>query len=196
MGLVGLLVLNGGSDLPRAAGMHGTIMGYVVSHPALGSGLAVRRDDRDLPVLAFRYQFKFVQANGRGGLEDFRGRGTLTVYFDPDGFSNEVVSGATSIRGGEEIEQDQVDFHGSVDFNTFLLHLNLDETAVASHAFKFRGLTLRTPAHRTARDVLEGEFNSDFGVAIASAGTMPWMSAPQKLLALSGTPPATGPFTF
>ncbi len=197
MGLVGLLVLNGSYSLPRAAGMPGTIMGYVASHPALGSGLTVRRDGRNLPVLAFRCAFRFVQANGFGGLEDFHARGTLVVYYKADGFTNEVISGAGSTSGGDEIERDEVDLRGSVDFDTYLVHLSLDETAVATRAFTFRGFTLKPPAHRTARDVLEGEFNQDYlGIVIASAGTMPWMSAPQKLLALSGTPPPTGPFTF
>ncbi len=206
MGLVGLLNISSGPGLPHAAaGMHGTMMGYVVSHPMLGARLAVLRNGREAPVLAFKYDFKFVKADGAGsvlgglggGLEDFSARGTLVVYYNPAGFTNEVVSRADSIRGGEEIERDNVDFRGRVDFNTHLVHLSLDETSVATREFEFRGLTLKTPLHRTARDVLEGEFNADYlGVAIASAGTMPWKSASQKLLALSGTPPENGPFTF
>lgn len=172
-------------------------MGYVVSHPSLGSGLTVRSGDRKLPVLAFSYHFKLVRANGVGGFEDFSGRGTLTIYYRPEGFTNEVIAGGTSIRGGQEIEKDNVDFRGRVDFDTYLVHLYMNETAVATRAFTFRGLTMRTRTDRTAYDVLEGEFNEEFfGVAIASTAAMPWMSAPQKLLALSGSPPAAGPFQF
>lgn len=197
IGLVGLLALNGDSNLPHAGGMHGTVTGYVVSHPNLGSGLTVRREERDLPVLAFRLNFAFVRAAGRVGLEDFRGRGTLIIYYDGGGYTNEVISGAGSVRGGEEIERDEVEFRGSMDLSTYLIHLNLEETAVATRAFTFRGLTLQTRAYRRAYDVLDGEFGEGFsGVVIASTGTMPWMSASQKLLALSGSPPASGPFRF
>lgn len=187
MGLVGLLVMDPQTGPPRAAGMKGLIVGYVTSHPALGSNLSVRRNGHTLPVLAFRMTVVLVRADGLGGLEHTRGRGELDVFYDPAGFNDGLLNDPRTLDTAEEIEADSVDFHGSIDFDTYHFYLRVNETAVASRAFTFDGRRWHTPIARTAWDVLVGQYSEGFvGVAFASNNTMRSLSPEEKLGALAG----------
>lgn len=192
MGLVGLLVMDPRAGPPRAAGMKGLIVGYVLSHPALGSDLSVRRDGHALPVLAFRLTMVVVQANGVGGLEDMRGRGELDVFYDADGFGDVLLNDPRTLDGAAEVEADNVEFRGNIDFDTYRFYMRVHETALASRPFMFAGRKWCTPTSRTAWDVLVGEYSDGFvGVAIASNNTMHPLSPEEKLTALVGPRPGS-----
>lgn len=195
MGLVGLLVMDPEAGPPRAAGMKGVVVGYVTSHPALHSILLVGRHGHRLPVLAFRMTMVIVRSGGSGGMEDTSGRGELEVFYDPKGFGDALLNDPRTLDGAEEIEADDVEFHGRIDFNTYRFYMRLHETAVASRAFTFDGRKWRTPTSRTAWDVLVGEYSNGFvGVAFASNNTMRPLSPQEKLFALAG--PRPGSFRY
>ncbi len=190
VGLVGLLLMDPLAGPPRAAGMKGVIVGYVVSHPSLQSDLSVRTTaGHALPVLAFKLALVIVRSNGAGGLEDLHGRGTLNIYYKPDGFSDELLNYAGAIESNQRIESDHIEFQGYLNFNTYRLYLQMREVTVATSPFTFAGRSWRTPVARIARDVLIGEYSdSFFGLAIASSNAMVPLSPEEKLVALVGSP--------
>jgi hypothetical protein len=187
MGLVGLLLMDSRAGPPRAAGMKGIIVGYVTSHPALGSGLSTRRDGHIRQVLAFRMNIVLVKAQGLGGLEDTRGRGELDVFYDAAGFDDSILRDPRILEKDEEVEADAVEFRGSIDFNTYRFYMRVHETAMATQAFTFAGRRWRTPTARTAWDVLVGEYSDGFvGVAFASNNSLYPLSPEEKLISLAG----------
>ena len=191
MGLVGLVITDPLTGHQRAAGMEGMMVGYVVSHPALPTDLRVPagRDGHPLPVLAFRVTSFITQADGRQGPEELRGHGSLEVFFNPDGFSETVLHYPQALDNSELIESDEIKFCERTDFNTSRFYLHLLETATATRAFSFAGRSWRTPIHRTADDLLIGEYSDAFfGDADASINEASPLSPEEQLVALAGSP--------
>jgi hypothetical protein len=187
MGLVGLLLMDPRAGPPRAAGMKGVIVGYVVSHPALGFGLSTHRDGHLRPILAFRMNIVLVKAQGMGGLEETRGRGELDVFYDAAGFDDSLLRNPRVLENDEEVEADAVEFRGSIDFDTYRFYMRVHETAMTTQAFTFDGRRWRTPAARTAWDVMVGEYSDGFvGVAFASNNALFPLSPEEKLISLAG----------
>jgi hypothetical protein len=189
MGLVGLLLMDPFVGPPRAAGMTGVIVGYVISHPALDSDLSIHRDGQTLPVLAFKLNLVIVESSGAGGMQDLRGRGNLYVFYRPEGFSDTPLNYPPTLDGNLEIEADKIEFDGNINSDTYRFYMRMHETVVESRAFVFAGRTWRTPVSRTASDVMIGEFSDGFaGLAIASTNAMAPLSPQEKLIALVGPP--------
>jgi hypothetical protein len=193
IGLVGLLVEKPWVRGPRAPGMTGAIVGYVVSHPALPTDLFVPggRDGHPLPVLAFKLTFVIAKAEGRQGIgpEEIRGHGTLNVFYKPEGFTSAVLYNAGTFDNAQQIESDHIEFYANPDSGSDRLYRHLQETAIATHAFEFAGRTWRTPASRTASDLLIGQYSDSFvGEAYVSSGAMQASSPEESLIALAGAP--------
>lgn len=192
MGLVGLMQMNPEAGPPRAAGMSGLIVGYVVSHPALPSYLWVRgsRGTDWLPVLAFKMSFLLVKAEGaEAGLENIRGQGFIDVYFGASGFSDSLLHYAGSFEDSQRVERDRVEFYGNVNADTCRFYLHLQETALETWTFAYAGRNWRTPPSRIAWDLLVGEFSEGFvGVAFSSNNAMAPRSPEEKLIAIVGEP--------
>ena len=189
MGLVGLLLMDPYVGPPRAAGMTGVIVGYVISHPALGSDLSVRKNGETLPVLAFELNIVVVESNGAGGMEDIRGHGNLNVFYKPEGFSDAPLNYPPTLDSNLQIEADTVEFDGNINSDTYRFYMRMHETVVESRAFVFAGHTWRTPVSRTSSDIMIGEFSDGFaGLAIASTDAMAPLSPQEKLVALVGQP--------
>jgi hypothetical protein len=191
MGLVGLAITDPLTGHQRAAGMQGVMVGYVVSHPALPTDLRVPagRDGHPLPVLAFKVTSVITQADGRQGPEELRGHGTLEVFFNPDGFSETVLHYPQALENSEQIESDEITFYEKTDFNTSRFYLHLQETVTATRAFSFAGRSWRTPVHRTADDLLIGEYSDAFfGDAYVSTNVASPLSPEEQLIALAGSP--------
>lgn len=189
MGLVGLLLMDPLVGPPRAAGMTGVIVGYVISHPALDSELSVRRNGQTLPVLAFKLNLVIVESNGSGGLENLRGRGHLYVFYKPDGFGDAPLNYPPALDSNLQIEADKIEFDGNINPDTYRFYMRMHETVGERRAFVFAGRTWRTPVSHTAWDVMIGEFSDGFaGLAIASTNAMTPLSPQEKLVALVGPP--------
>ena len=189
MGLVGLLVMDPMTGPPRVAGMKGQVVGYVVSHPGLQAKPWVRRNGQTLPVLAFKLTVVIAQADGIAGFEELRGHGKLDVFYNPDGFSDTLLSYPRTLKNSQKIEVYDVEFRGNVDFDTEKFFMRLHETALATRPFSFDGRVWRTPVSLSSRDVLVGEYSRGFeSLVIASRDTMPPLSPQEKLIALVGSP--------
>jgi hypothetical protein len=191
MGLVGLVLRDPFTGPQRAAGMKAVMVGYVVSHPALPTDLRVPAgsDGHPLPVLAFKVTSVITETHGRQGPEETNGRGTLQVFFNPDGFSETILHYPQALDKSREVETDEVEFWETTDYNTSVFHLRLREVAVATQAFSFAGRNWRTPVRRTADDELIGAYSdSFFGDSYASVSQRSPLSPEEQLVALAGSP--------
>jgi hypothetical protein len=191
MGLVGLVLRDSLTGPQRAAGMKAIMVGYVVSHPGLPTDLRVpaASDGHPLPVLAFKVTSIITETHGRQGPEETNGRGTLQVFFNPDGFSETILHYPQALENSQEIETDQVEFWEKTDYNTSVFHLRLREVAVATRSFSFAGRSWRTPVHRIADDELVGAYSdSFFGDSYASVSLKSPLSPEEQLVALAGAP--------
>jgi hypothetical protein len=167
--------------------MRGVILGYVVSHPSLPRDLTVNSENQNLPILAFRFGFVLTRADGLVGAEDMRGRGILRMFYDPNGFTDEIVNNPESVLVANEIERDDVYFEGMLDFSDHRYYLRMHETSVASNPFSFARAEYRTPVGRVALNIMVGEYNGEsYGMAIASSGTMPYLTPTAKLATVIG----------
>lgn len=191
IGLVGLLPEKPWVGGPRAAGMNGVIVGYVVSHPALPADLFVtgRRDGQRVPVLAFKLTFVIAKAQGSQGPEVVQGHGTLKVFYKPNGFNETVLYYPGAFEQAREIESDHIEFYANPDSGSDRLYRHIRETTIATHAFEFAGRLWRTPDSRSASDLLVGQYSDSFvGEAYASAAAIQGQSPEESLIALAGAP--------
>jgi hypothetical protein len=192
MGLVGLELIDPSIGPQRAAGMQGLMVGYVVSHPALQTDLRVPAgtDGHPLPVLAFRVTSVVTrEAHGKDGPEELRGRGTLDVFFNPDGFSDDPLHYPPSLAGSQKIESDRIEFAEKTDYQIERYHLHLRETAIATWAFDFAGRSWQTPVGRTADSELIGQYSDIFsGDTYASTSVLSALSPEENLIAVAGSP--------
>ncbi|MGH7948902.1 MAG: hypothetical protein ACREQF_06740, partial [Candidatus Binataceae bacterium] len=162
----------------RTPGTTCVIRGYLTAHPALPTRPATLRDGREVPVLSFVMTVKITDAiwtrSNPGGesMLTSRGKGKLRVYYDPDGIDSAAITGWNSSPGGAEIEEDDV--RVEVEFRAPRTYwVRVQETAVATEAFSFRGLEFRMPTGRSANDLLRGEaFIRTGGLALASRSTL------------------------
>jgi hypothetical protein len=191
IGLVGLLVEKPWVGPPRAPGMTGSIVGYVIRHPALPTELFVahRGDGHPLPVLAFKLTFVIVKEEGSQGPEEIRGRGTLRLFYNPDGFNETVLYYGGALENAQEIESDHIEFYANPDSGSDRLYRHIRETTIATHAFEFGGRPWRTPEPRTASDLLVGQYSDSFaGEVYVSSSALRTQSPEENLVGLVGMP--------
>jgi hypothetical protein len=179
-GKVGLMTFRRNATIPRAAGMGGEIRGYVVSHPALPGPLTVRRNGREIPVLAFLLSMELTNSAGVAGLESMRGRGKMQIFYHPDG----ATTALAETHRGKPIETDDVLFEAELNLNTASYMIRLREDSVSSSEFNFRGKTSKTPIGRHGWDLMYGEFDGELqGLALASSSATTAFRSPSALLA-------------
>lgn len=190
IGLVGLLAEKPWVGPPRAPGMTGAIVGYVVTHPALPNDLfVVGRDGQSMPVLAFKLTFVIAKEEGRQGPEEIRGHGNLRIFYKPDGFNDTVLHYSGAFENTQEIELDHIEFYADPDSGSDRLYRHVRETAIATHAFELGGRPWRTPSSRTGSDLLVGQYSDSFvGEVYVSSGTLQTQSPEETLVGLVGAP--------
>ena len=190
IGLVGLLTEKPWDGPPRAPGMTGAIVGYVVSHPGLPSDLFVAgRHGESRPVLGFKLTFVIAKEEGSVGPEQIRGRGDLRIFYKPDGFTDTVLHYPGAFENTQEIEFDHIEFYADPDSGSDRLYRHLRETTIATHAFEVGGRPWRTPPSRTGSDLLVGQYSDSFGGEVyVSSATLQAQSPEETLIGLVGAP--------
>jgi hypothetical protein len=100
-----------------------------------------------------------------------------------------VLYYAGALENTQEIESDHIEFYADPDSGSDRLYRHLRETTIATHAFEFGGRPWRTPASRTASDLLVGQHSDTFfGETYVSASAMQAQSPEQSLIELAGAP--------
>jgi len=156
----------------RTPGTTCVIRGYLTAHPAFPTRPEVSRDGRSVPVFSFVMTVKITDAIFTKEILTSKGQGKLRVYYDPDGIDSAAITGSSSGPDGSEIEEDdvriEVEFRGPRSY-----WLRVQETAVATRPFTFRGREFQMPTGRSANDLLRGEaFTRTGGLALASRSTL------------------------
>ncbi len=161
----------------RTPGRTCMLRGYLAGHPALPFRPALLRDGRMVPVMSFVMTVKITDSiitrgMATGASATIRGYGKLRVFYDPDGIDSATLTDWKSPPRGIQVEED--DIRVEAEFRAPRTYwLRLQETAVATQPFEFRGREYRMPTGRSAHDLLRGEGSQRFGgLALASRSTL------------------------
>lgn len=166
----------------RTPGRTCMLRGYLAEHPALPVRPALLRDGRMVPVLSFVMTVKITGSIITRGIATIRGHGKLRVFYDPEGIDSATITDWQSPPRGTEIEEDDIRLQADFRPESRNYWLRLQETAVATEPFEFRGREYRMPTGRSAHDLLRGEGSQRFGgLALASRSTLAMGSPASQL---------------